>query len=231
MCLAAIVQRITGLGFALVGTPALVLLTGAVEGVLVTLVMSVLVSLAMMLTMWKDIDWKRSGVLVLTGAIAAVPAAWVTFAIPPAWLMILIGVAALLSLLGGHLMRPSGSPLGLRSAAVAGGAAGFLHVTSGLSGPPLVIYGLRSAWAQRSFVASLQLVFVVFGLLGLALRGAPSMPLGELGILTAVVLAGLGLGTLAARRIPTRIARMAMLAVAWIGTVAVLIRGIVSLLV
>jgi len=231
MCLAAIVQRITGLGFALVATPPMVLLTDAIEGVLITLLMSVLVSMAMGVGLWRDIDWRRSTVLVLAGALVAIPAAWVVTVFSPSWLMILIGAAALLSLLAGHLIRGSGSPLGLRSAGVAGAAAGFLHVTSGLSGPPLVIYGLRSSWAQQSFVASLQVVFVAYGVIAIGLRGLPAMGSTELGVLALLVLTGLGIGTIAVRRIPVRIARLAMLSVAWAGATTVLARGTVSLLV
>lgn len=229
MFVAAIVQRITGLGFALTATAPMVLMYGPDEGVKAGIVTGIVVSAVMVVTMLRDVSWRRSGMLVLGGALAAPLAAWLTFAVPSPVLLVLVGLAALLSLVGGRFVSVARGLTGVRGALFTGAASGFLHVTSGLSGPPLVVYGVQSRWEQRSFVASLQIVFIAFHVFTLGLRGLPAMPLGEIGILACAVVLGLGAGSLLVRAVPALWARRGMLAIAWAGTIAVLVRGALEL--
>ncbi|WP_449278214.1 TSUP family transporter [Leucobacter sp. GX24907] len=228
--IASVVQHITGLGFALVAAPALVLVYGAVDGVKAVVVLGLVVSIAMLLSMFRDVHWSRAWRLVLGGAVAAPLAAWVTFLLPPPALLMCVGAAALLSLVGGRIMPVGRGPSGTPGALVTGAASGFLHVTSGLSGPPLVVYGVRNRWEQRSFVATLQVVFIAFHLFTLGLRGVPELPGSELLVLVVVALVGLGVGILIRPAIRDRWAHRGMLLVAWVGAIAVLVRGIQGVL-
>jgi len=227
--IAAIFQRITGLGFGLVGVPLVVLLLGPVEGVLVMMVNSVVISGIMAAGSLRDIVWRRAWRLVLAGIIVSPLAVWLVYILDAAWLMIVVACAAFLSLSTSYITAPLTWLSGRRGLYIAGSMSGFLHITSGLSGPPLVAYSQREAWPQKSFVATIQVVFLSFNLLTLALRGLPSADLHPLIITVAATILGTFLGAMLQKRIPTLWATRAMIAIAWLGTLAVLVRGVVAL--
>lgn len=227
---ASMIQRVTGMGFALAAAPPLVLLYGAEEGVRASMCTGLVLSAVMVSTLLRDVDWRGTGWLVLGGALAAPIGAWVTGVVPAQWLVLFVGVFALLSLLGGAWAGVRRAFGGARGAVIAGGLSGFMHVTSGLSGPPLAMYALQNQWSQRRFAASVQLVFIALSLFGLGFRGLPDMPLPELGVLSAAVVAGILIGSVAVRHIPAVWARRGMLAIAWAGTLTVLVRGAIDLL-
>jgi uncharacterized membrane protein YfcA len=222
---AALVQRITGLGFALVATAPLVVLYGPLEGVRLVVLLGLVASGGMLLAVLGEVDWRRTGYIVAAGALCSPLAAWVSVVAPGPVLLLIVGGAALLSLLVGRISPLVRFLTGVPGAVVAGGAAGFLHVTSGLSGPPLVAYSSGDRWEHRSFVASAQVVFLALHLLTLAWRGVPATPRRDVVVLAILVAAGTVAGSLLSRRIPLRWARGAMFAIAWVGAVTVLVRG------
>ena len=118
---------------------------------------------------------------------------------------------------------------GRSGAVVAGASAGFMHVASGLSGPPLAAYAVGDKWEQRRFAASVQVIFAVFSLVSVVLRGPPESPVADVWLLIAATAAGIVVGTLLDALRATRIARIAMLSIAWAGATVVLVRGILAL--
>ena len=112
---------------------------------------------------------------------------------------------------------------------MAGAAGGFMNVASGLSGPALAAYAVGDRWPQRSFAASAQVIFVVYDVATVALRGVPTAPTSDLGALVIATIAGIAIGTILVRNVSPRIARIAMLALAWAGATVVLIRGLLAL--
>jgi len=86
-------------------------------------------------------------------------------------------------------------------------------------------------WEQRSFAASVQIIFVTFSVVSVALRGLPATPAPDIGLLVLATVVGIIVGTLLTRFVPSRIARLAMLSIAWAGATVVLARGILALLV
>lgn len=63
----ALTQRITGIGFALVCAPLLVLVAGPYEGVILSNLRELTVSLVVFVTSWRDTEWVK-------GLLLAVPA-------------------------------------------------------------------------------------------------------------------------------------------------------------
>ena len=104
-----------------------------------------------------------------------------------------------------------------------------MHVASGLSGPPLAAHAVGVGWPQRSFASSVQVIFAVFSAVSVLLRGLPTAPAIDIGILIAATAAGIVVGSLAARVVPARVARVVMLVIAWSGAVVVLARGLLAL--
>ncbi len=240
---AAMVQRLTGMGFALVATPVLVILFGPVNGVLIELVTGTFVSLVMLALPGSRgggasspggsspagvIHWPRA--LKLTAsAVAAMPLGLLLiFVLPSGWLMILVACAAAFSLWWGMRPRVTPKPEGVLDVYLTGVTTGILHITSGLSGPPMVGYALKTRWDQRQFIMSMQVVFVCLTVASLVLRGLPSIPLELMAWLLLSALGGTLLATALNRFIPVRVVRIFMLVVSWTGTVTVLVRGVLE---
>ena len=78
-----------------------------------------------------------------------------------------------------------------------------MHVASGLSGPPLAAYAVGDKWEQRRFAASVQIIFAVFSVVSVALRGLPQSPVVDVWLLVGATVAGIVLGTLLTRFVPT----------------------------
>ena len=227
--LAAIIQRITGLGFVLVLLGPIVLLYGPVEGVTIGVLLALAASLSALPLVWRRIEWRRTWWLIWPGLLAAPFGALLVAVLPEAGLLLLIAAMAYFALIAGRIPALSTMLAGRSGAVVAGAAAGFMHVASGLSGPPLAAYAVGSKWDQTRFAASVQAMFVAFSLVSVALRGLPAAPAPDVGLLVVATVAGILVGTLLARFVPARIARRTMLTIAWAGATVVLIRGIVAL--
>lgn len=222
---AATIHRITGMGFALCATPILVLLYGPHEGVLVVTVTAMTASGIMLATRWRTVEWRRAAALLVPGLIVAPLGAIVTWYSAQAVLLLVVGLAAAGALLAGHLSPPT-APARRGDAALAGAAAGFLHITSGLSGPPLVAHAVKTGWPQASFATTVQAIFLPLGASTLLWRGLPTVPGASLLLACAAVAAGILLGSIASRGISARAAHVGMLVMAWAGTVFVLVRGV-----
>ena len=228
--IAAVIQRITGLGFVLVLVGPIVLLYGPVEGITIGVLLALVASAVAIPMVLGQIDWARAWWLIWPGLVAAPFGALLVRFLPDAALLILIAAMAYFSLLAGRIPALSASLTGRMGAVVAGSSAGFMHVASGLSGPPLAAYAVGEKWPQRRFAASAQVVFASFSIVSVALRGLPASPAADVGTLVVATVAGIAIGTVLSRNVSPRIARIAMLAIAWAGATVVLVRGILALL-
>lgn len=227
--IAAAIQRITGLGFVLVLVGPIVLLYGGREGITIAVLLALIASATAVPLVWRDVDWARTSWLIWPGLITAPLGALVVQLLPDAALLLLVAALAFFALIAGHLPVLAQALSGRSGAVAAGAAAGFMHVASGLSGPPLAAHAVGDRWPQRSFAASVQVVFVVFSLVSVLLRGLPALPLVDVSILIAATAAGIVAGTLLNRVVPPAVARRAMLLIAWAGATVVLVRGILAL--
>ncbi|MCW3493713.1 TSUP family transporter [Microbacterium sp. SSM24] len=226
---AAVIQRITGLGFVLVLLGPVVLLYGPVEGVTIGVLLALVAALSAIPLVWRRIEWRRAWWLIWPGLIAAPFGALLVRLLPEPALLLLIAGMAYFALVAGWIPALSTSLRGRPGAVVAGSAAGFMHVASGLSGPPLAAYAVGDKWEQRRFASSVQVIFAVFSFVSVALRGLPQSPVADLWLLVAATVGGILIGTILSRHVSPRIARIAMLAIAWAGATVVLVRGILAL--
>jgi uncharacterized membrane protein YfcA len=233
VALGAGTQRITGLGFALVSAPFLVLLLGPFAGVLVVNVLGVAASVLVLAQVRRDVDVRR-GLLLSAPALAAVlPGAWVARHTAPAVLQVLVGgsvVVALLALL--VIGRRSGTrpevAAGPGPAVLAGAASGFMNATAGVGGPALTVYAVATGWPQRAFAATAQLCFTVIGSATVAAKGLPSLPVASWAVAAAALGVGLLAGTALSARVRPAAARAAALALALVGSVATVVDGLLG---
>jgi len=226
---AAVVQRVTGLAFVLVLIGPIVIAYGPVQGVTVAVLLAIIASLFAVPDAWRDVDWPRTLWLLAAGLAAAPLGALTAAALPQTALLFLIGGMGVLALTVQRFGRLARHVRGRPGAIGAGALAGFMHASSGLSGPALASFALGDDWPQRRFAASAQVVFVGYGLVSVALRGLPTIPAPDIAVLAACTAGGMILGAFAARRVPLAFARRIMLLCAWAGALVVLARAIASL--
>lgn len=225
----AISQRVTGIGFALVSSPLLVLVAGPFEGVILANVFGMGTAVFVLLATWRHVDWARGVVLMIPALLAIAPGAWVARRLPSAWLEVVIGALLVVALLAAR-MRPEASPFRGRGAAVAAGAtSGFMNVTAGVGGPAIVLYALGTGWRQASFAATFQFYTLFVSASSVLAKGGTHMParvylIGALGLVV-----GLTVGQLLARRIsPARASRL-VLTIALLGAGLTLVKGLFAL--
>ncbi|TDE88566.1 sulfite exporter TauE/SafE family protein [Occultella glacieicola] len=228
----ALLQRLTGMGFALVSAPFLVLLLGPFDGVLVANAGGAFSSLILLRRLRSWIDWHRFRYLMPAALVGIVPGAWVALNVPSHVLDLSIGLIVVLGMTASLIAARADAASGTLPMLLLGGASGFMNVTAGVGGPALSVYGVVSRWSQLSFAATLQPLFLVMGLVSLGVKwaGEPAAfaTLGWpiwLGV-AAAVLVGLALGTGLARWVGPGTARVVVIVMAYAGGVATLLRGL-----
>lgn len=226
---AAVIQRITGLGFMLVLIGPFVLLYGGIEGVTVGVLLALVAAAIAVPLVWREVDWRRTGWLIWPGLVAAPAGLLFVRLLPEPALLLTIGALAVFALVAGRIPQLSRALTGRSGAVAAGAAAGFMNVASGLAGPPPAAHAVGDGWPQRSFSASVQVIFAAFGVITVALRGLPAEPLVDVALLAAATAVGIIAGSALARVIPPLVARRAMLVIAWSGAALVIVRGIIAL--
>jgi hypothetical protein len=222
-------QRLTGLGFALVSSPFLVVLLGPFEGVLVANALSLVANLIVLAQTWRDVELRKALLLTVPALAAVVPGALVARSLPAPVLAIAVGGLVLLALLVVTFSEQARLLRGTPGALAAGAMSGFMNVTAGVGGPALTLYALSSQWAHRPFVATAQLFFALSNAGSLAAKGWPRLTP------TAWVVAGLALvvGIVAGHRLSAVVsqaqARRMVVGLAIAGSTATVVKGLVEL--
>ncbi|WP_223623804.1 sulfite exporter TauE/SafE family protein [Microbacterium sp. EST19A] len=236
MVVGAGMQRITGLGFALVASPFFVLLLNPISGVFLVNVCGVVVAVALTVRSFALVDWRRWGILAASAIIGVIPGALLLLVLPVAWLDILVGALIITGLVSSLLVRSRLSPDHVPPLIAAGALSGAMNVTAGVGGPPLGIYGVLTRWDHRSFAATMQPVFVTIGSMSLAAKlwlspgGIPNLePWMWLGV-AAACLVGMAIGEVLTRVVTPQVARGLLVALALVGAGTVLVRGILLLI-
>ena len=156
-------QRVTGMGFALVAAPFLVLLLGPVEGVVLVNVCGAVTAGAIIFRVVKDIDWKRYGALAASALLGIIPAAILIRLIPAPVLEISIGVILAVGLTVLLVLKSATLPQRRRYLLTAGGLSGFMNTAAGVGGPAVSMYSIATRWQHKSFAATMQPYFFTIG--------------------------------------------------------------------
>ncbi len=232
----ALAQRITGMGFALIAAPALVILLGPFDGVVLVNLCAVLSSLLILPRVWKLVDWTRFGWLVVPALVGTVVGALVAARLPGPVLQLGVGVLVVVALTVSLLVtRTDHVATGRSPAIIAGAASGFMNASAGVGGPALSVYAVATRWPQAGFAATAQPYFVVIGVASLVGKlGAtgwvlPELEPGAWPLVIGALLVGLGLGELLHKRIPHHAARIAVIVIAYAGGVAAMVDGALEL--
>ncbi|SEQ01409.1 sulfite exporter TauE/SafE family protein [Arthrobacter sp. OV608] len=227
-------QRITGMGFALVAAPFLVLLLGPVEGVVLVNLCGAVTAGAIIFRVVRDIDWKRYAALAASALLGIVPAAFLIRLIPAAVLEISIGVILAVGLTVLLVLKSAVLPPRRRYLLTAGGLSGFMNTAAGVGGPAVSMYSIATRWQHKSFAATMQPYFFTIGTFSLVSKALtapasfPALPFAMWAAVAAACLAGLILGDVASKFVPARAAQLLLIVLAYLGAAATIVRGVLD---
>lgn len=226
----ALLQRTTGIGFALVSGPALVLILNPFDGIVLVNVLSVLVCTLILGTTWREIDWRATGGLLLGVAVFVPLGALVARVLAPELLFILVGALTTVAVAMVLANRPL-QVLTTRSGGIlAGAVSGFSTVTAGIGGPALAVYAASTRMPIVSFVSTAQIVGLVTAGFSLVAKGSYQLPWPLLLATAGAVVLGFALSWLLRDQIGPGLARRLALILALAGGVAALGRGVAGVL-
>lgn len=222
-------QRLTGMGFALVASPLLVLLIGAEAGVSFMQVLGVLTSVVVLIGVRRDVEWRTLPWLIIPAAIGIVPGAWLARTLPGPLLEILVGAMIVIALLATVASPRARVFTGRGGAVAAGWLSGFMNAIAAVGGPAIVLYKLSVAWPHKIFVATVQVYFIFLSSFTLVARGVPKLSGWAWLVGLTAMGAGIVIGDRLAGRVPDVVARRLVLIVAFGGAVATIVKGLVAL--
>lgn len=225
----AAMQRITGMGFALVASPLLVLVLGPRLGVQLTQVLGVVAAGLVLTSLWPEVEVRKALVLFACAVIGIVPGSLVSQFLPAPVLAVLVGAMIVVALGATVLSERARVFTGTKGLVGAGFLSGFMNVTAAVGGPAIVLYALSTRWKHSAFVATLQLYFVLLSVGSLTAIGWPELD----GRTWVVSFAALGVGLVAghvlSRRVHASTARVLVLVVAFAGAIATIVKGLLSM--
>ncbi|MHC3471570.1 TSUP family transporter [Streptomyces sp. 7R007] len=220
------VQWLTGMGFALVAVPALALLLGPAEGVVLANCAAGAICLAGLAGGLRRVRFSAMVPLCLAAACTVPAGTWLTRRLPQPVLLLVMGglvtVAVLLVLRGGRVPALRGG----RGAVAAGAVGGFMNAAAGVGGPPMSLYAVNAGWPVREFVPNAMFYGVVVNAFSVASNGLPELTGTEWTAVIAAMALGGVIGRTLASRTPENRARLLVLLLALTGGVTAAGKGI-----
>ncbi|MEU6373410.1 sulfite exporter TauE/SafE family protein [Streptomyces sp. NPDC046909] len=220
------VQWLTGMGFALVAVPALVLLLGPAEGVVLANCAAGAISVVGLAGGWRRVR-PLAMVPLCAAAACTVPAGtWLTRQLPEPVLLLVMG--ALVTAAVVLVMRGARMPAlrGVKGAVVAGAVGGFMNSAAGVGGPPVSLYAVNAGWTVREFVPNAMFYGVVVNAFSVAVNGVPELGAARWGAVVGAMVVGGVIGRGLAGRIPEKGARLLVLSLALAGGITAVGKGL-----
>ncbi len=221
--LGAAVQAVTGFGFSLVSAPFLIAAYHAPLAIQINLLLSVILNVLLVIANHRSMRVGSAFALLVPAGIATVAIGLVVRNSEGTGWTIAAGVLCL----AGTLVVWSGASFprlqGPAATVVAGGLSGALNVTTGIGGPPIVLFAVNARWSPEASRATMQLFFLGINTIGLIVLGLPGrFPLPLVGF----VVVGLAAGGALAGRLPADRVRTVSLALAAAGSVLAIARAL-----
>ncbi|MFB6777150.1 TSUP family transporter [Streptomyces sp. NPDC056352] len=225
----ASVQWLTGMGFALIAVPALVLVLGPAEGVVLANCAAGAISLVGLAGGWRQVRPASMVPLVVAAACTVPAGSWVAARLPEP--VLLAGMGALVSGAVLLVMRGVRVPAlrGPGGAVAAGAVGGFMNSSAGVGGPAVSLYAVNAGWTVREFVPNAQFYGVVVNAFSVAANGVPQLSSPLWLLVAAGLAAGALIGRALAERVPEKRARLLVLLLALGGGITTLAKGVWAL--
>jgi uncharacterized membrane protein YfcA len=204
---AALVQSLSGFGFALIVMPLAAIALGLQTAAPLVALVGLTLNTINVLRYRQDLNLREVARLGLACALGIPAGIWALVNVDEALILRLMGLVLMLYA-GYSLLRPAARRPGSdRWAYPAGLAAGCLGAAYNTPGPPVVIYGALRGWPKGEFRAVLHGIFFLNGVLVVISHAVARRVTPE--VLTAFVYAmpALLLGILLASRMDSRLNR------------------------
>lgn len=172
IAVSALVQSVSGFGFAMVGVPFIAILADPVTAVVAATMLGCIYSTGAAVHQRSRIEWGALRIVSITALVGMPLGLLIAARVSPAALSFVIGVVVITFAV---MLGRSPRAVGARGAAVAGVASGALLTSTGMNGPPLVFAVKGRGLDQHGFRATLQAAFVlqnIFAIVGFAFVGA-----------------------------------------------------------
>lgn len=220
------VQRVTGMGLALVAVPLFALVLGPLDAIRVCLLVGLPAYALSALRARRAIRW-RSVIPLALPAVALTPLfALLARQAPERPLLLAAGVCCLLAVAvmarGATLPWLSG-PAGAAGAGVVSAAMAAL---SGIAGPPAAMYGVNAGWSGEETRGTLSVYFFLLAVAAVPSLGLPQLTAEMWIAATSGGLAGVAAGRLLAGRFADRLVRQIVLTCAAIGALSMVVQAI-----
>ena len=232
----AVGQRVIGMGWGLVVTPAIALVAGPLAAVLVVNLYGAIACLVILPTVWRDVDWRRLLWIAIPAVALMVPGLLLAKGLDTDLLRVVVGVIAIagvvISVAFTSAARTHDGPV-LRVAT--GTAIGVLNASVGMGAPAVGVYSLVSGWQDRTFVATMQPFWVLVSGAIVVVRpfvapdGSPDWPLWVWLVLAVPVVAGVLLGNRLAHLVNRTVVRAAIIGLSVLGGGALIVTGAMGL--
>jgi len=189
------VQRMSGMGFALVAVPALVLLVGPEQGVALSNCAAGLISAVGLIDTWRRVRLAAMAPLVIAAACTVPAGAWALDHVPEPALLTGMGllVTVAVVVIGSGVRVPA--LRGRGGALTAGAASGFMNASAGVGGPAVSLYAVNAEWSVAEFVPNAQFYGVVVNAFSVAAKGVPHLATP----VWSPAVGGMAVGTVAGR--------------------------------
>jgi uncharacterized protein len=226
VALGASVQWLTGMGFALIAVPALVLVLGPAQGVVLANCAAAVISIIGITAGWRQVKLGKMIPLVIASACTVPAGSWVAAQLPEPELLAIVGIlvtVAVVLMMGGARIPSLG---GTKGAVTAGALGGFMNSAAGVGGPPYSLYALNAGWPMREFVPNAQFYGIMVNVFSIAANGVPRLSGTAWTVVTAALATGALLGRALAPRVPEQWIRRFIVALALTGGISVLAKGL-----
>jgi uncharacterized membrane protein YfcA len=201
---ASVAQTVAGFGMALLAVPFLVVLLDVRDAVVIVAIASLLNTALVARGVWGHIPARTVGVM-LAGSFAGMPLGLVVLLVAPQdALRLAVGVAAMVMAAAIAL----GVRYGGRAAAselMAGAISGALNTSTGMNGPPIVLYLQSRGFAPPEFRGALASFFFLSGAATLTAFAFTGVITGAALVLGAVCLPGVVAGNWTGHRLLGRL--------------------------
>ncbi|WP_431710408.1 sulfite exporter TauE/SafE family protein [Glutamicibacter uratoxydans] len=223
-------QRISGMGFALVSSPFLVMVLGPHQGVMLVNFLGCCSSFMILAQVFKQVEFRKVFLVLVPAMLMTIPGAWVAARVSGPMLSIGIAIMVILALSSSFLLRNLKASQGKGLAIGAGAVSGFMSVTAGVSSPAIAAYAVASRWPQAKFAISVQLYFFVLAIASLTAKGGmPQLHWIQWTGCAVAMICGILLGNWLAPKIPPKLSRAFVVIIAFAGALTLMVNGLLEL--
>ncbi len=223
-------QVLSGVGFALVCSPLLVLTLGHDQGVRTVLVMSIVLNMIVLARSFRNVRVADAVRLFIPAAIAVIPTVFLAGAIRTPVLSLVAGAVIVLA----TALVASGRRLplleGTRGALTAGAASGIFNVVAAASGPPVALFAAQRRWSPVVTSATLQAFALPLNVITFVILKPAVSDFSGLGWAVAGLIGGTAIATAVSGKVPAAVVGPVTLIIATVGGVTLIATAISALI-